>query len=377
MYCSFLHFGAFNGLNRNIAFFSARSNSAKVQAQIDASWAVAKHLSSFGLALTFLLLIYFLATTRSHSYIACILFVGFALVLEPRTQHMEAVFLSSSSFHLLGRLLHYQNFLTFCANFLPFLLGLPGFIISRVVFFVTRFTTRHYNVPITPSDTGTISDARELAATGFPILCAGMLFNFTTSADRTLIALRLGPEDVGKHSLASLVFQVCLFLPTCVATVYYPKLAAAFGRTNDPGVLRPYFWRLLLINIAVLAPICSLSYLLISPLTRHFLPDYVDGIPAAQFSAVSSFALVSLGPATIFAVTRRNSAYILAILAALLTAWFLGNHWISEDYGILGATWAKAISIAAVSFFTLVFAYIASKPEPNQVAFHDTPKDGD
>ncbi len=356
-YCSFLHFGVFNGLNRNIALFLGKGDRNKVQRMVDSSWQTAKAVAVLGFAISAAAFVCYFLNGSPRLYLWGMTFVLLALVAEPFSLHLEVVYLSSRSFKPLGIRLLWQNLATFVGNFLPAVTGVLGFIGARSVYTLSRLAVRWWGVPIRARGPGSLVETRELAATGMPLLIAGTLYAYLGAADRSVIACFMTPADVGHYALAGLVVTGIQFVPFCLATLMYPRVAACYGRTGSTRQLRRYFWVLLGLNVAAVLPMCLVTYLLIGPVTEHYLPAYRDGIPAAKLACLSSLGFIYIGVACIIAVIRRNTPYILAIFAALVLVWLLGGYWVQHGYGITGAVWARAIATTVLCIFTIGFAY--------------------
>jgi O-antigen/teichoic acid export membrane protein len=190
-----------------------------------------------------------------------------------------------------------------------------------------------------------------------PLLFAGVLYMYLGVADRTLVAWYLTPHDVGNLSLAGLVTTSIQFVPACLGTLFYPRIARCYGETGSAAKLRRYFWILLGASVAAVVPACVGIYFIIGPLTEHWLPKYTGGIPAAQVACLSSLGFMYIGVSGVIAVVRRNTPYVLAHLFALLFVWMLGGYLIRHGYGIMGAIWARAIAMLLLCAFSLGFAF--------------------
>lgn len=356
-YCSFLHFGVFNGLNRNIAFYQGKGDETEVQRLVDSSWLAAKWVSLLGFAIGVVILIYFAGNGYSRVYWMGMIFVLFALVAEPLTQHLEVVYLSSRQFNTMGIRLIWQSLLTGIGNALPAFAGVGGFIAGRVIYFISRLALRWPGVPIQSSALGSWAGVRSLAVTGIPLLIAGTMYAFLGVADRSVIAVFMTPKDVGLYTLTGLVVTGTQFVPFCLATLLYPRVAGCYGQTGSARDLRRYFWILLGLTSGVVVPTALISYLLVGPLTMKYLPGYIQGVAAAKITCLSSLSLVYYGVTCIIAVTRRNTAYIAAILMSLLLVWLLGAYFVSQGYGLEGVAWARAIASTILCVFTLVYTY--------------------
>ena len=356
-YCSFLHLGVFNGLSRDIALHQGKEDHGTVQRIVNSSWWTAKIVAVFGLVIGGVFAGFYWIGGYPHLYLFGMIFVLVNLIAEPLSQHLEIVYLSSRKFRSLGVRLLWQNAVTFLGNLLPLRAGAAGFVAARGVYSASRLAFRWTGVPIKASAPGKMKEVCDLAKIGMPLLVAGALYTFMGVADRSVVACFMTPKDVGYFSLAGIVVAGIQFLPSCLATLLYPRVAACYGRTGSPRSLRRYFWILLVTNVAILAPICLIGYFLVEPVTRHYLPKYIDGIPAAKLACLSSLTLAYFGVTCIIAVVRRNAWYIAAIAASLLLIWLLGGYLVHHGYGIVGAVWARTVATGLLCIFTIAFAF--------------------
>ncbi len=356
-YLGFLHLGVFNGLNRNIAYYLGRGDDIKVEKMVNSSCAVAKYVALVGAVFSVGLTFYFIWWAYPPLYTWGMAFVSLTLLAEPFSQYMEVMYLSTRNFRVLGLVLLCQNVIVFLGNLLPALVGALGLVAARIVYTGARFFMRWLWYPFSSSGRGSFQEMRYLSITGMPLLIAGTLYAYLGVADRSVVACYLGPKEVGHFALTSLVVFGIQFVPQCLATLAYPRIAAQYGRTNSSRHLRRYFWLLLGLNGAVVLPLCILAFWLIGPLTRRYLPNYVVGIEAAQIACLSSFAFIYIGVAAIIAVLRRNTLYILAIAFSLILVWVLGVFFVQHGYGIKGAVWARAIATSLLCIFTICYCY--------------------
>jgi O-antigen/teichoic acid export membrane protein len=302
------------------------------------------------------------------------IFVVATLIAEPLSQHLEAVYQSSRSFHPLAVRVIWQNLVTLLASLLPAIAGAAGFVASRVVFAISRFLVRWIGAPIRTTGPGSREETRELARVGLPLLITGTLYSYMGAADRSVIAFFMSAQDVGEYALAGLAVTGIQFLPMVVATLLYPRVAGTYGRTGDAHSLRRYFWILLGLGVAAVVPISLAVFFLVRPVTERFLPAYSAGIPAAQLASLASLTFIYYGLTSIIAVTRRNTQFILAIGVSLALIWLLGGYWVGQGYGIIGAVWARAIASIILCGFTIVFAYWLTRSGDGSNGTHaDTP----
>jgi O-antigen/teichoic acid export membrane protein len=362
-YLSFLHFGVFNGLSRNIAYSLGKNDISKVQRMVDASWGVAKLTGAVGGATGAAILIYFWWAGDSSLHLWAGGAVLITLLFTPITAHVDIVFRSSQSFGMLGRILVGFNSLALLANFLPGMLGAVGLALRHAVVAISAAVMRIPWDPIPSKGSMSWAEVTQLGRTGFPLLFIGVLYLFLEITDRSVVAVFLGAEAVGHFALAGLLVMGIQAVPATLSLILYPKAAHEFGRTGSASALRRFFWISLICNAVAVIPLALICYALVGPITMRWLPQYTEGIPAAQIACLSSLAFIGLGPGNVIAVLQRNKPYIYAIAAALTFAWLLGAFLATGGYGIEGAAWGRFGATWMLNIFTIVFSYIITSGE--------------
>lgn len=363
VYCVFLSCGVFNGLSRDIGFHVGRQDSARVQDLINASWATAWVVGLVGLALSIVLAGYFLLFEYPLLYLSAMLFVGVHLLLEPFSLHLDVVYLATRSFGSLGRRNLTLNALFLVASLLPIVAGALGFVASRLVFIVTRYISRAIGHSPKATARGSLRDATSLAKTGIPLATAGVLYSYLNAADRSLVATMMKPEDVGLYTLSTLVIAAVQFTPFCIASIFYPRVSACFGREGNSAALRPYLWSSIGADLVAVVPIGIILYFTIGPFTRRFLPAYIDGIDAAKISCLGSFAYIFVSASTIISATRRNAPYIICLVVSIALVWILGSYLISNGYGLAGVAWARVGATAILCTAALTISFLITRSE--------------
>jgi len=241
-YSSYLHFGVFNGLNRNIAFYEAKNDTQKIQDMVAASRLTAIVNAAIGLLITVIVLIYFLMKGYPSLYIYSTAIILGTLTFSPLSTHYETIYRSSRAFMSLGIFLHIRNTINFLLGLLPIFFGALGHIFRNAVLPIASVLLLYRNSPIKPESTGEFSEVLDLASVGFPMLVTGALFMFFTVADRTIVALTLGPTAVGELALSGMIVAAISVLPVSIGALLYPRASYIYGLSKTSSGLRRFFF---------------------------------------------------------------------------------------------------------------------------------------
>lgn len=357
VYCSFFHFGVFNGLNRNIAFYEAQKNSGKIQAMVDASWRTAIINSFLGVLVSVIVIIYFYIKGFSSLYLFSVAILFGILTFSPLCTHFETVYRSSRAFMPLGIFLNIGNGVNLALGFLPIVFGAFGLIFRNTVMPIVNFLLLRRKSPIKHKTRGKIGEVFELARVGFPMLVTGVLYIFFNAADRTIVALKLGPAAVGELALSGMIVAAIQILPVSMGALLYPRASYIFGSAKTSTGLRKFFFLSLALNIITIVPLCLISYFLVGPMIKSFLPNYLNGIKAAKIYSLGSVFLIYFGASTIIPVVRRNLPLIIGYAIAIFILWIFGLIFVQKGLGIEGVAWARLIASAFLCIFTLGYSY--------------------
>lgn len=358
-YVSLLQLGTFNGLNRNLSFYKAQGDHEKVQRMVNASKLVANLVSVIGGSIAIIVIIYNLFIHTSELIV--ILTSGalfLSLVFRPQTTHFDTTFRSGQEFNTLGKIKFAESGVNTLIGLLPITLGYIGRIIYDSFKPVFEWFLRYLNQPYKATEKGKFEDIKELIKTGFPLLLGGYILQLFLIADQSVIALFLGKEQLGFYTLSKLILIAVPLIPQSLGVILYPKASGIYGKSKNNRALKVFFWRALIINIAVLAPLCLIVYISIEPVTLLIMPEYAPGIIAAKINVLTCFTFISYGPSIIVGVVKRNIPLIISNASALLLFW--GSGWVLNqqyDAGIEEIAWIRFGTAFLLSIFTIGYSY--------------------
>jgi O-antigen/teichoic acid export membrane protein len=356
-YFAFLHFGVFNGLNRNLAFYKAQENHEKVQDLVNASFTVSIINSILGLIIGLFYLTYYLINKSSevHLYASILLITN--LILNPITTHYDVTYRSGQNFKTLGKITFIENIIYSFTNLLPIWIGYLGKIIANWIKVVSRFSLRAITKPYKSNSIGKKNDIIELSKVGFPLLIGGYLWSLIMISDQTMIASMLGEESLGLYSLSIFMMTGMTVIPTSLNTLLYPKASAQYGKTKNNQDLKSFYWKALLTNFVVLVPLCFILYFAIEPMTKLILPNYLKGVNAAKINILTCLTFVSNGPSVIIGVVRKNTPLLVIYSISLILIWSIVYIFPFKNLTIETIAWFRFFISLFISIFTLIFSY--------------------
>lgn len=326
-YITFLHLGTFDGLWRQIPFFTAKQMPEKVESLASAAGAWNALVSGLvsavfmGLAVAALLRHdYFgVAGWMSQVLVCWSVFFGGYLSATYRTIHQ---------FVALAKIQLTQALLNFSLVILVPILGFYGLCLRSAAPAFIGVWLFHAKRPLKIRLRLHRKNLWEVIRVGLPFSFWGSLYTSVWTATESALMLALGGvKGLGLFAVASVIREGMNVLPISVYHVLTPRVVEAYARE---GSVRRANARALPVTAAmvaimvVLVGICSYLLGILVPLA---IPKYVEGIPLMRASLwFSVFQAAGLPFNTLFA-TGRAWLYGRSVIAGLvvfpLAAYFL------------------------------------------------------
>jgi MATE family, multidrug efflux pump len=158
---------------------------------------------------------------------------------------------------------------------------------------------------------------KDLWKVGLPIYAVAQLEVLWQAVNSTLVLTTLGTEGMGLFSLAMTIGNVMQILPNAFSKVTMPRAAMTFGKG---GRFRSVFGTLIkptLVLFALMVPAVLIGIPAVDWFTRTLLPNYIEGILAAQWALVMA-GLWSLRTVTVaLTVVRRQDILLVNTLIGI------------------------------------------------------------
>jgi O-antigen/teichoic acid export membrane protein len=167
-------------------------------------------------------------------------------------------------------------------------------------------------------------ECRTLVGEGARFAMADGAFGLMRLVDTLVLSLLIGPHAMGEYSLAALMGDFALFFSTmAVGQVITPHVLHHFGSNGClAGASRVYETPLRLLTLAM-PPCLGMGVLVLPLLIERLLPQYMEGVAAAQVTIWGAFFIIVYASLTAllqgaqrFGSVLRLYAIIIPILAA-------------------------------------------------------------
>jgi len=318
MYLTFLHLGTFDGLWRQIPFYTAKNMPEKV-ASLAAAAGAWNILVSTLVSVAFLICA-LLALVRGDFYgvagwlsqlLCCwAVFYGGYLSATYRTIHQ---FVALAKIQLVQALLNFGLVLI-----VPFL-GFFGLCIRVAVPSIAGVGLFHKNRPLKIRYRFNLKVLMEVVRIGLPFSFWGSLYTSVWAGTESALMLSLGGRTgLGLFAVASVIREGMNVLPQSVYHVMTPRVVEAYARE---GSVRSANARSLLVTagltgtMVVLVVICTYLLGVLVPLA---IPKYVDGIPLMKVSLWFSVLQAAALPFNTLFATGRSWLYGRGVIVGLI-----------------------------------------------------------
>jgi O-antigen/teichoic acid export membrane protein len=175
------------------------------------------------------------------------------------------------------------------------------------------------------------SEYKKLIQIGFPILVVGIVWSIMIATDRIIISVFMTPEDLGNYGVGLLVFSAIMLFPQVLSQIFYPKIVGLVSLGDFTEIKRIY-WRVNLILAVAMSIVVAIGYFLLPYFIRWFMPEYLEGIKAAQILLIGIYPLTLVNiAANYFNSTDNQKIYLFiqvisVFLNVLLSIILLGIH---------------------------------------------------
>lgn len=178
----------------------------------------------------------------------------------------------------------------------------------------------------------------KLFKTGFPIMIAGFLHNILTSIDRWIVFSRIGITELGVYSIATISFSTVSTLILTISQLFYPRIVRHYGQTNNVHSLKKLVQQQILLSLLMSLPIILFLYLVIPYFVREVMPEYIQGVQAAQIVLFGIiFYAVASGIGNFLNTISQQNTYLITQIIAIVVNYSLCELLIKLGYGLEGA----------------------------------------
>jgi hypothetical protein len=322
-YASMAQFGVFNGLNRELPYFSGKGDHRRVSelAAAAQAWAI---LVSLLVAVVMLALAIWYGIQgdmwRAAGWLSNALFASLLFYCAQPISYLQVTYRTGHDFARLAMVGVVQNAVGLVLIVLVAYFNFYGMCLRMLLTFAVSGVLLHYMRPLRVGPKWNTVHLKHLLAVGLPIFGVGLLYyGWTTLLNKTLVATYTGERGMGLYSNVITAATMLELLPGAVGQIVYPRMSEKYGRTGKLQGLLGMTAKPMALTALGMIPVIALCWWLVEPAMRLVLPRYIEAVPAMRWGMlvpfISSFAPVNL----VFNVVRRMDLYLVAILLGMAT----------------------------------------------------------
>lgn len=310
--------GTLNAMNREVPFYLKRNDLNKVR---EIRESVFSFLFTFPIYIVgFLVLLSILISFSEikSEYKTGLFLASLIVFFSYISGYIETYFKSQQDFKTTSKLFMVKSIATSLLTLIfVFIIGYEGLYIGLLLALLIQIFIARKTLPINKRKY-TFSQYKKLIKIGFPILLVGIIWSLMIASDRIIITIFLTPKDLGDYSVSILVFSSTMLLPQVIGQVFYPKIVEFVSQGSNDKI-RTLFWKVNKILAVIMLIVVVSGYIALPYFISWFMPDYVEGIKAAQILLLGVYPLTLVGvAANYFNSTHNQKVYIFIQLISIV-----------------------------------------------------------
>jgi O-antigen/teichoic acid export membrane protein len=364
-YIPFLQLAIPNGLNRELPYFIGKGEHHRVRELAAAAQAWALLTSVWVIAVMLLVAGWYLLRGDLWRTTAWICNGFLAFYAFYCTYYLQTTYRTGHDFAKLALALVVQNAVGLAMIVLVAMLSFYGVCLRAILSNVAGLALLYYWRPLRIGPKWNARHLKHLLIIGAPIFAVGMLYAWWTTLNATFVLGYTGEHGAGLYGMATTALTMLAMLPLAVGQVVYPRMSEQFGRTGRGRDLMKFVHKPIALTVLGMIAIVVILWPLVPPVMRLVLPDYIEAVPAVQWSLLVPITM-SLIPATlVFNVVRRQELYAVALVLGMAVyvgclLWFVRN-------GAELVMFPQALAIGQAVFYAVayVLAIAVTRKEPS------------
>lgn len=335
--------GVPNGMNRNVPIHRGQGDAKTVAEVLQASfWMVLLVNVAVGGVVSIA------SIWQPISYQISLLWMGGLFISWQLYQYFQLSLKAQGLFHKMSQ----QQFIF--AFLLPLIVlpaayiwRVPGFILGQIIVtaLLCVIIAKMGSLSLRFVWNGSI--IKQLIASGWPIMLAGLVYSLLTTVDRWIIGAFIGLEALGYYTLPILCLSVFRLLPSVISQQMYPRMAYQYGKTGQKQALVPLIKRQTILSASITWPILLAVYWILPWIVPLALPEYSPGIKPAQYLLLGLAMMpFSSGIGNFLNTVGKQNYYLAVQVAALLCSVILNTTFVQLGWGIIGVGLGSAITFA-------------------------------
>ncbi len=236
------------------------------------------------------------------------------------TKYLKVLYRSNTEFNKLALINIIVAIVSISTVIFVYLYGFYGLGIR--VFFIALFdlVLSFFWRPIKVGPKWSFANLKELFNIGAPIYFVSSVYSLWPTVQRTVILSLGGAKALGLYALANIIQNMLNTINNAISTVSFPKMSYAYGKGARFIDLMRIPMQFIKYSVAIYLLIAIVGWYLLPIIVEQVLPEYVDGIEAAQWMLIAALISVFSIFSNIYMVIKKNGDRLKAYIWGI-TAW--------------------------------------------------------
>lgn len=309
-------------LGRELPLHIGRGNIKDAEQYAKVSQYFAIVLSMIAILIATLLALYYGFTGNKEAaagalVIGVLVFDGFYV-----TQYLKVLYRGTRDFNKLSIIGLITAFVSFISIYFVYKYGFYGLCLRALLSVLVGFLLTYYWRPTRVKPQFEKQAFFHLLKLGFPMYVVTNVYSLWPTLQKTVILLLGGPISLGYYTLAIVVQSGLNTVSGSIGSVTYATMASQWGQGKNVEQLFRLALKPVIIGALLFVVVIPLGWILLPYFVDKLIPNYADGILAAQWMMVAGFISLFNVWTNIYNVVNHQKHKLYSFLCGM-TGWLL------------------------------------------------------
>lgn len=289
-----------------------------------------------------------------------------AFVLFFGVNYLQVTYRTSGDFSKLALSDILANIVSLVSVFFVSLFGFYGLCIRLILIDITRISLLSRWRPIHVKPRLNKKNFKLLISSGLPIYISSQIYSWWGLLNLTLIFLLLNTKEYGVFQIAIIVSSATEIVVISINQIIYPRVAEKYGRLNSQKGLFFSLIRTSGILFCAILIISTVGWLITPWFVSNFLPNYMDGVPAAQWALLATIPLSIQPLVRLFFILKKTYLYMICTLSGMII-YLVQIYGFQNRLELINFPKSLFVGRLVFSIFLILTSIILIKKEPKKI----------
>ncbi|MFM2360981.1 MAG: hypothetical protein RLY16_2974 [Bacteroidota bacterium] len=356
-YIILLQLGIPSGLSRNFPYYIGQNNRphAEQLAATAAYWSLA--LGFIILALSMVTSIGFMVA-GNYKFAAGVFVIGISSFQSFFvTKYLKILFRSNNDFNKLATINIINAVISFASIVFVKYFDFYGLCIRAIFLCLSDFVLTWWMRPAKIQPHWEKDHFRSLLKVGMPIYWVANVYSLWPIVQRTIVVFIGGTKALGLLGLALMVETGMNIISTSISSVVFPKMSNAWGKSHRFSELLQIAWKPVAVGFSVNSILVIVGWLALPLFVNFLLPNFVEGIQAAQWSLLVGLISIFSVFSNIYMVVQQNLSRLVSYVTGFVV-WLVSLFIFYSVRGFNLINFPQSMCIAYVSIYLVDFYFM-------------------